>query len=218
MLNLPQTTEFNKRVPKQKFYEHLLANAKIKSLFAAQIKTIYWRNKIAASTLNISAGTSLPELEIFEVKLNTPEISEVVLQQIDLAIPYYILFLLEYNGKYKAAISFKEVTENKNIKVNNYYYTNWLDEQELPLKMEGLNIDIVYENFLRQIAGQSLEKQGNTNLKQSIAKADEKTKLQKQIAVLENKIRKEKQFNKKVELNMELKKLIKKWRYYSIES
>ena len=218
MLNLPQTTEFNKRVPKQKFYEHLAVNAKIKSLFAAQIKTIYWRNKIAASTLNISAGVTLPELEVFEVKLNTPDISETVLRQIDLAIPYYILFLLEYDGKYKAAISFKEVTENKNIKVNNYYYTNWLDEQELPLKMEGLNIDIVYENFLRQIAGQSLEKQGNTNLKQSIAKADEKTKLQKQIAVLENKIRKEKQFNKKVELNMELKRLIKKWRYYSIES
>lgn len=207
MLNLPQTTEFNKRVPKQKFYEHLAVNAKIKSLFAAQIKTIYWRNKIAASTLNISAGVTLPELEVFEVKLNTPDISETVLRQIDLAIPYYILFLLEYDGKYKAAISFKEVTENKNIKVNNYYYTNWLDEQELPLKIEGLNIDTVYENFVRQIAGQSLEKQENTNLKQSIAKADEKAKLQKQIAALENKIRKEKQFNKKVELNMELKKL-----------
>lgn len=213
MLNLPQTTEFNKRVPKQKFYEHLPANAKIKSLFAAQIKTIYWRNKIAASTLNISAGTTLPELEVFEVKLNTPEISEVVLRQIDLAIPYYILFLLEYNGKYKAAISFKEVTENKNIKVNNYYYTNWLDEQDLPLKMEGLNIDTVYENFVRQIAGQSLEKQENTNLKQSIAKADEKAKLQKQITALENKIRKEKQFNKKFELSMELKKLRKEFIY-----
>lgn len=218
MLNLPQTTEFNKRVPKQKFYEHLLANAKIKSLFAAQIKTIYWRNKIAASTLNISAGVTLPELEVFEVKLNTSDISETVLRQIDLAIPYYILFLLEYDGKYKAAISFKEVTENKNIKVNNYYYTSWLDEQDLLLKMEGLNIDTVYENFVRQIAGQSLEKQENTNLKQSIAKADEKAKLQKQITALENKLRKEKQFNKKVELNMELKKLIKKWRYYSIES
>lgn len=207
MLNLPQTTEFNKRVPKQKFYEHLAVNAKIKSLFAAQIKTIYWRNKIAASTLNISAGVTLPELEVFEVKLNTPDISEAVLRQIDLAIPYYILFLLEYDGKYKAAISFKEVTENKNIKVNNYYYTNWLDEQELPLKMEGLNIDTVYENFVRQIAGHSLEKQENINLKQSIAKADEKAKLQKQIKALENKIRKEKQFNKKVELNMKLKKL-----------
>lgn len=207
MLNLPQTTEFNKRVPKQKFYEHLPANTKIKNMFAAQLKTIYWRNKIASSTLNISAGTTLPELEVFEVKLNTPGINESVLRQIDLAIPYYILFLLEYNGKYKAAISFKEVTENKNIKVNNYYYTSWLDEQDLPLKMEGLNIDTVYENFVRQIAGQSLEKQENTNLKQSIAKADERAKLQKQITTLENKIRKEKQFNKKVELNMELKKL-----------
>ena len=211
MLNLPQTTEFNKRVPKQKFYEHLPSNAKIKSLFAAQIKTIYWCNKIAASTLNISAGTTLPELEVFEVKLNTPDINESVLRQIDLAIPYYILFLLEYDGKYKAAISFKEVTENKNIKVNNYYYTSWFDEQDLPIKMEGLNIDIVYENFVRQIAGQSLEKHENTNLKQSIAKADEKAKLQKQIALLENKIRKEKQFNKKIEfeLNMELRKLKK---------
>lgn len=209
MLNLPQTTEFNKRVPKQKFYEHLAVNAKIKSLFAAQIKTIYWRNKIAASTLNIGAGTTLPELEVFEVKLNTPDINEAVLRQIDLAIPYYILFLLEYDGKYKAAISFKEATENKNIKVNNYYYTSWLDEQNLPLKMEGLNIDTVYENFVRQIAGQSLEKQENINLKQSIAKADEKAKLQKQITALENKIRKEKQFNKKFELNMELKKLRK---------
>ena len=73
--------------------------------------------------------------------------------------------------------------------------------------MEGLNIDTVYENFVRQIAGHSLEKQENINLKQSIAKADEKAKLQKQIKALENKIRKEKQFNKKVELNMELKKL-----------
>lgn len=207
MLNLPQTTEFNKRVPKQKFYEHLPANTKIKSMFAAQIKTIYWRNKIAASTLNITAGSTLPELEVFEVKLNTPDISEAVLRQIDLAIPYYILFLLEYNGKYKAAISFKEVTENKNIKVNNYYYTNWLDEQDLPLKMEGLNIDTVYENFVRQIAGEYLNKQSKETLKQSIAEADEKAKLQKQIAALENRIRKEKQFNRKVELNMELKRL-----------
>lgn len=207
MLNLPQTTEFNKRVPKQKFYEYLPANTKIKSMFAAQIKTIYWCNKIAASTLNISAGVTLPELEVFEVKLNTPDISETVLRQIDLAIPYYILFLLEYNGKYKAAISFKEVTENKNIKVNNYYYTNWLDEQDLPLKMEGLNIDTVYENFVRQIAGEYLNKQSKETLKQSIAEADEKAKLQKQIAALENRIRKEKQFNRKVELNMELKRL-----------
>ena len=207
MLALPQHTEFNKRIPKQKFYRHINSNAAIKSQFAVQIKTIYWRNKIAASTLNIDASTALTELEVFEINLNTPEISETILQQIDMAIPYYILFLLEYNGQYKAAIAFKEATENKNIKVNNYYYTNWLDEKNLPLKMEGLSVDVIYENFVRQIAGEYLNEQGEETLKQSIAIADEKAKLEKQITALKNRIRKEKQFNKKVELNMELKRL-----------
>ena len=207
MLALPPTTEFNKRIPKQKFYGHINANTAIKSQFAAQVKTIYWRNKIAASTLNIAAGSIMPELEVFEINLNTPNISENVLRQIDIAIPYYILFLLEYNGKYQAAIAFKEVTENKNIKVNKYYHTNWLDKNELSLKMEGLSVDVIYENFVRQIAGEYLNRQSEETLKQSIAIADEKAKLQKQITVLENKIRKEKQFNKKVELNAEVKRL-----------
>ena len=118
MLALPQQTEFNKRIPKQKFYGHINSNAVIKSQFAAQVKTIYWRNKIAASTLNIAAGSMLPELEVFEINLNTPNISESVLRQIDMAIPYYILFLLEHNGRYQAVIAFKEIIESKNIKVN----------------------------------------------------------------------------------------------------
>lgn len=208
MLALPQQTEFNKRIPKQKFYGHINSNAAIKSQFAAHVKTIYWRNKIAASTLNIAAGSIIPEIEVFEINLNTQNISESVLRQIDMAIPYYILFLLEHNGRYQAVIAFKEITESKNIKVNNYYYTNWFDEKDLPLKMEGLSVDSVYENFVRQIAGSYLSSQSEESLKQSIAIADEKAKLQKQITAVENKIRKEKQFNKKVELNMKLKKLI----------
>lgn len=206
MLFLPQSTEFNKRIPKQKFYGHI-SNNTVKNLFAAHIKAIYWRNKIAPSTLNVAGGTTFPEIELFEINLNSTDINETVLRQIDLVIPYYILFLLEYNGKYKAAISFKEIGENKNIKLSNYYYTNWLDEKELPLKIEGLNIETIYENFVRQIAGEVLDKKENTSLKESIAIADEMAKIQKQISLLESKIRKEKQFNKKVDLNMELKRL-----------
>ena len=218
MLVLPQPTEFNKRIPKQKFYGHINSNAAIKSQFAAQVKTIYWRNKIAASTLNIAAGSIMPELEVFEINLNTPNISESILRQIDMAIPYYILFLLEHNGRYQAVIAFKEITESKNIKVNNYYYTNWFDEKDLPIKMEGLSVDSVYENFVRQIAGTYLSSQSEESLKQSIAIADEKAKLQKQIVVLESKIRKEKQFNKKVELNVELRILKNKYTNIKVQN
>ena len=108
MLGLPQSTEFNKRIPKQKFYENLTFSPVIKKAFAEQIKIIYWRNKIATSTVNLSAGDQVTEIEVIEIRLNVPELDENVLQQIDREIPYHILFLLAYDDKYRAVIGYKE--------------------------------------------------------------------------------------------------------------
>ena len=70
MLGLPKTTEFNKRIPKQKFYEHINVTPALRRIFIDQIKVIYWRNKIAPSTISLQAGTDVTEIEVFEVKLN----------------------------------------------------------------------------------------------------------------------------------------------------
>ena len=56
MLGLPKTTEFNKRIPKQKFYENITVTAAMRRTFVEQIKTIYWRNKIAPATTNLAPG------------------------------------------------------------------------------------------------------------------------------------------------------------------
>ena len=56
MLGLPKSTEFNKRIPKQKFYENITVTPAMKKAFVEQIRIIYWRNKIAATTLNLAAG------------------------------------------------------------------------------------------------------------------------------------------------------------------
>ena len=45
MLGLPQSTEFNKRIPKQKFYEHITVSPALKKSFVDQIRMIYWRNR-----------------------------------------------------------------------------------------------------------------------------------------------------------------------------
>ncbi len=212
MLNFPKTTKFNKVVPKQKFYENITISATQKRVFIEQIKTIYWRNKIASTTLNIAVGESVTEIEIFEIKLKQQSLDESVLKLIDKEIPYHIIFLLEYESKYKACLGYKEVNElaNKSTKVNNYYSTEWLALNELPLKIEGLNLDVIYENFLRKIAGQTLEKSETTEtLKQSLERDLQKKELQKQIEKLETKIRKEKQFNKQVQMYAELKRLKK---------
>ena len=211
MIGLPKTTEFNKRIPKQKFYENMDISPALKKVFVEQVKIIYWRNKIAASTTNLAAGTDVTELEVFEVRLNSPVLDDSLLRQIDKEIPYHILFLLEYQGKYQAWIGYKEAASgNKAFKVNGYYHTEWLVEDDLPLKLEGLNVDAVYENFVRQIAGDKLKTEvAGESLKESVARDEQKQKLQKQIATLQVKIRREKQLNKQMQMNNELKKLKK---------
>lgn len=208
MLGLPKTTDFNKRIPKEKFYENLNVTPTVKKCFVDQIKVIYWRNKIASSTTNLAAGSTVTEIEVFEVRLKTNILDEAVLRQIDKEIPYHIVFILEYEGKYQAWTAYKEASfGNTAFKVNQYYHTDWMTEDELPLKLEGLNMDIVYENFVYQIAGDTLQAGDNESL-QDVVERDEKIKnIKKQIEVLQAKIRKEKQLNVQVKLNSELKKL-----------
>ena len=213
MIGLPQSTEFNKRIPKKKFYENLTVSASLKQSFVDQIKTIYWRNKIAASTVNIAEGNNVEEIEVFEIKLTGENIDEGILKQMDKEIPYHILFLLEFDGKYQAWIGYKEEAQSGSnaFKVNNYYHTEWVKVDELPVKMEGLSIDAVYENFVRQIAGDllgSLEK--GESLKESVDREQEISAIKKEIEKLKTKIKKEKQLNVQMELNGKVKELNKK--------
>ena len=212
MLELPKTTEFNKRIPKQKFYENITVTPAMRRVFVEQIKTIYWRNKIAPTTTNLAAGQTVTEIEIFEVKLSKVPLDETVLRQIDKEIPYHIIFLLEYEGKYQAWTAYKEATVSGSsaFKVETYYSTDWLTEANLPLKLDGLNVDKVYENFVRQIAGDSLQTGAtDESLAELVAREEKKKTLEKQIALLQSKIRREKQLNKQVAMNAEVKTLKK---------
>ena len=216
MLGLPQSTEFNKRIPKQKFYEHITVSSALKKSFVDQIRMIYWRNKVAATTVNLAPGTIVDEVEVFEIKLNSASLDEAVLRQIDREISYHIIFLLEYEGKLQAWTAYKEKTPTANavFKVGKYYHTEWMTEAELPIRIDGLNLDAVYENFVRQIAGDALKADSGESLKASVERDEKKKQLEKQIAVLENKMRREKQLNRQMEMNAELKKLKEKYEDY----
>lgn len=209
MIGLPQSTEFNQRIPKQKFYENLTISPILKRVFVEQIRVIWWRNKISPATINLAAGETVTEIEVFEICLSAPQLDESVLRQIDKEIPYHILFLLEYKNRYQAWTAYKEAAGSGTnaFKVNTYYHTDWMEETALPLKLDGLNIDQVYENFVRQIAGKALNFGTSETLKKAVEKDNYRQELQKQIAALQVKVRREKQFNKQVELNMELKRL-----------
>ena len=207
VVGFPQATEFNKRIPKQKFYENLDVSPALKRVFVEQIKLIHWRNKLAESTLNIAPGQAVTEIEVIEIKLTQPQLDEAGLRQID---PYHLLFVLSYGNKVQAWTGYKEAAESgkKAFKVNKYYHTEWMLEDELILDIEGLNMDAVWDNFIIQIGGVELE-QGN-DLAEQIAVDERKEKLIKEIEKLEKQARNEKQPNKKFELAQKVKALKEK--------
>lgn len=196
-MNFPKSTEFNKRIPKQKFYDNLNVTPKIKQIFTEQIKNIFWKNKIAPSTTNLAEGKNVTEIEIIEIKLNSPNLDENVLKLIDKGIPYHILFVLNFDEKFQLYIGYND---------KNYYHTEWSENPEI--EINGVDMDKVYENFVRQIAGDMLVK--GDSLEESVQLQQEKENLKKQIDKLTKAVRKEKQFNRQIELNAELKRLKKK--------
>ena len=211
MFALPKSTEFNKRIPKQKFYEQMDIVPAVRQSFVQQIKAVFWRNKLAATTLNVAAGERVTEVEVFEVRLSEPSLDEKVLRQIDRAIPYHIIFVLSYEEKFQVWTGYKDATEGgKNaFKVSRYYHTAWLTADELQLQLNGLNMDTIYDNFFRQIAGETFQSDAYESLKDTVGRDKEIQLLKKQIAALQAKIRKEKQLNKQMHINAELKKLKK---------
>lgn len=212
MLGLPKSTEYGRRIPKQKFYENIAVTPALRRAFTEQVEAIYWRNKVAPSTVNLAEGAEVAEIEIFEIKLRAPSLDENVLRQIDRAVPYHLLFILEYDGRYQAAIGYKEATNSGDMpfKVDKYFYTVWADDEgSLPLHLDGLTMDAIYENFVRQTAGEALASCGEETLKESVERYKQAEQLQKKIAALEAKIRRERQPRKKFLLAKELRQLKK---------
>lgn len=224
--NLPESTTLDRRVPKQKFYENLAVSTALKRSFIDEIKTVWWRNKLAADTLNLAKGATVTEIEVFEIELANGELNEDILRQMDRLIPYHLLFVLTFADRAQAWIGYKEAsaTGESAFKVSRYYQTDWMPRAALRFTLSGLTLDEVYENLVRNIHAASQPAptgrdglravreeetawRDDLSIAANIARDTARTRLEKQIAALEAKMRKEKQLNRKMELNAELKRM-----------
>lgn len=207
MFGLPESTYFGKLVPKNKFYNKLSIDKKLERSFIDQINSIRWLHKLSADTLNVSKGSFVDEVEVFLIKLKSNELDLNVLRQMDKQLHYHLIFILEIEGHYQLWTSYKEESANTAFKVGNYYHTDWVTEDSFSLRIDGLNTDTIYENLVRQIAGDELTNENNESFKETVERQAAREKLEKEISKLQAKIRREKQFNRQVELNNKLKLL-----------
>lgn len=205
----PAKAAVNRVVPKTKFYEHAAVNSRLKDMFVKEVEQITWLAKLATETINLPAKDGVSEIQVFGIQLKAPELHQDVLRCIDGAIHHPILFELHHDGRVQGIASFKrprggDVTGK--LLLSEYFATPWLPADsgrtDLPT---ALNLGVLYERLLLRLI--PLSARPNESLRTLIDRFGKvrasKRELDKVVSALE----KEKQFNRKVELNSTVRKL-----------
>lgn len=203
MLSLPSSTEYNKRIPKNRFTPGMAPA--IKRLFSEQVEVIRWRNKISPDTVNIASAQSVDEIELIELMLSQERIDKRVLEAIDRVIPYHTVFVLSYKGREQLVIGYKQATKADRYNVEDYYFSDWLPQGQHRLEIKALSLDKLYESWLKSLI--PTQTAPFTDIAETISRQKEIDRLTRQCAALEKRIEKEKQFNVRVKLNQELREI-----------
>jgi hypothetical protein len=204
----PDSAKFGKMLAKSKIYKHATPSSKVKELFVREVEKITWDYKLSPSTINLQASDGVQEIQVFTIRSRTVSLSREVLQTIDKAIPSPILFILSYNGKCRYIAAYKRPSEANKSKwvVSSYFETEWvkegLEKRELPVV---LNMGALYYTILKAIIPLPIRK--SESLIMLVLRVDQLRIKEREVDKLESRMKKEKQFNRKVELNRSLNEL-----------
>lgn len=208
LYKFPQQAKVDRLIPKNKFYEQGKANSKIEQLFVNQVENIRWAYKLASSTIHLQDQEDLKEIQIFRVKSRVEDLDVSILSFIDKLILTPIIFEVVYQDKVKVVATYKRLNQADKTKmvIGQYYASEWLEDHdrvELPIYLKLADL---YEHFIAQILPIALSKDqenddGFISIEMKLQKTQQLETLQKQLNQLQSKLRNEKQFNRKVELN-----------------
>ena len=208
MFVYPQQAEVNRVVAKTKIFTHAKPTKRIKALFAAQVGEIVWKYKLSTETINLPARDGIAEIQVFEIAVKGDELDEAVLQAIDKAVTSPICFRLLFAEHIQFAAAFKRPSGTGTMK--------WVVEArfrtgpqpvngERPALPVALDLASLYAQMLRRhlpLPARAAESIGDHVARCQLIEAKETERQQLQV-----RLGKEKQFNRKVEMNATLRSL-----------
>lgn len=199
MFDLPKTSEIRKPLHKKLIYEKYAAelSGNKKDKFDTDISRMIITNEISEASVNIKATEEISAIFVLRVELKRKEYDDKNIIMISKLFGQKLLIVLHYENAYQLAIY-----ETRLLK------SNWKNEEKISLKLNGLDLGCVWDNFVTQVSGIDVQ-DGNT-LEEQINVEAEKEKLRKQINDLELKARKEVQSKKKFEMVQRLQQFRRK--------
>ena len=208
LIAYPKQAAFGRVLPKSKIYEHSGANTRLKDMFVKQVEQIVWQYKLAPETLHLPARPGVPEIQILCIQLKTPELHADVLRCIDGAIPFPIVFELIFDSRMQVVAAYKRPNEADASRwvLSDYFASDWLPmDSERTAMPVALHLGGMYEQLLHRLIPLSARPQ--ETLAELVARVEQAQAKQRELDKTTARLAKEKQFNRKVEINAELRKL-----------
>lgn len=224
----PRASAFGRVIPKTKIYEHAGANTGLKDLFVREVDQIVWSHKLAPETVNLAATKQVAEIQVFRITARTATLDRDVLRAIDKAIPFPLIFEVAHGGRVRLAAAYKRPSEADSTRwvVGDYFQGDWLPEDaaRAPLPV-ALNMGALYERLLEPlVAGQTARlvpgmgeapqtpftpaTDSPVSLEERIAQAEAIERQAHEVERIKARLGREKQFNKRVAINAELREAV----------
>lgn len=211
MLNLPQSTEVKRPLPKAQLFKRFDWKPSQRDSFDGEVSRLDFVNWIAPRTLPaIAEGAEVKEIFVIEVSLKNRDYDPKNIALLAKSIPQRVIYLLRFEDEAMLAVYYTRL-----------FLTAWKHAEGMSLHVDGLNLDVVWENFVREIAvGTSLCDVSQANnpglpfqhaegmsLQAQIIAAEERAKIERKIAALERQMNATKQPRRKRELFEQIRKL-----------
>ncbi|MDT2823473.1 DUF4391 domain-containing protein [Vagococcus lutrae] len=194
MFDLPKKTQIKRNIYKkliyEKFSKELSGNKK--EIFDKEIKKITLINEISEQSINVKPTDDVSAIFVVLIELKTKDFTKVNISLVSRLFGQKILVILKYKEEYRLSIY-----ETKLL------LGDWKNAADINLELQGLDLSMVWENLVMQVADIEVE-EGNS-LEEQISLEAEKEKLIKLIEKTEKQARKESQAKKKFEFYKLLK-------------
>ena len=222
-LNIPDSFFIGNTIYKKLFYENADLSTSDKSLFTDTISKITWIYCLKPETINIPAYKDevrdYPEIEVIEVLVykdyKLKRIAEIIMR----TIPYPMVLIFKLEDKRKLYVAHQRTNQNDSSKntIEEFIATDWLESDsalfdKLDIKqMRFANFYALYSDIVDTISIYNLSTIMPTDDNITGAEARELSAkiedIEQEITSLRAKLKKETQFNRKMELNIEIKRL-----------
>ena len=210
LYKFPENAYFGRVLSKNKIYEHAAPSSSVKKMFVRDVEKIIWSYKLSPETINLPAKGDTKEIQVFTIELKKGTMKYEVLQAIDKAIPSPIIYTLSYENKLQYAAAYKRQSESDKNRwvVGNYFETDWIsvDTGRVSLPVV-LDLKALYHSFLKDIIPLPIRQ--NETIGELVLRAENLRIMEREAVKVEARLEREKQFNRRVEINAELRKLKK---------